>query len=387
MAIRVVAAVIGGFIVLATGWSVLGTLVVPRRIRSRIPVVVFIVNRSVFHFLADKTSSYTRRDRILAFLGPVQLIGQVLAWLALYLVGFGLLMWLVVGNGELGSAMEQAGSALCTLGFLAPNTRGVAALDPLVALAGLGTVALQIGYLPTLYAAFNRREALITMLDSRAGVPSWGPELLARTHYGLGSGVSAVGGLPELFEAWERWSADVSESHTTYTALIWFRSPRPLSSWVTAQLAVLDAAALYLALLPNAKGLIETRLCLRGGFTCLGNIARALRIPIPEDADPSDGISLSYEDFLKAIERLRRVDFPVERPVEDAWVDFLGWRVNYEAAGHALAWATDAPPALWSGPRRHEIDTIVPLRPRTAGRANSRESNRQLGQHDRTVQT
>jgi hypothetical protein len=363
MAIRVVAAVIGGFIVLATGWSVLGTLVVPRRIRSRIPRLVFIVNRSVFHFFADKTSSYGRRDRILAVQAPVQLIAQVVAWLALYQLGFGLLMWPFVGNGDLGSAMEQAGSALCTLGYLTPNTRGVAALDPLAALAGLGTVALQIGYLPTLYAAFNRREALITMLDSRAGVPSWGPELLARTHYGLGTGVSAVGELPELFEAWEQWSADVSESHATYVPLVWFRSPRPLSSWVTAQLAVLDAAALYLALLPNGSGLIQARLCLRGGFTCFGNIARALRIPIPEDADPSHGILLSYDDFLEAIERLRRVDFPVERPVEDAWADFKGWRVNYEAAAYALAWATDAPPALWSGPRLHDMETIPPLRP------------------------
>ncbi|MGB7052623.1 MAG: hypothetical protein WBG41_13735 [Acidimicrobiales bacterium] len=371
MAIRVVAAVIGAFIVLGTGWSVLGTLVVPRRIRSRIPRMVFLVNRAVFHFFANKTSSYERRDRILAVQAPVQLIGQVVAWLALYQLGFGLLMWPFIGNHELGSAMEQAGSALCTLGYLAPNTRGVAALEPLAALAGLGTVALQIGYLPTLYAAFNRREALITMLDSRAGVPSWGPELLARTHYGLGSGVSAVGELPELFEAWEQWSADVSESHTTYVPLIWFRSPRPLSSWVTAQLAVLDAAALYLALIPKARGLIQARLCLRGGFTCLGNIARALRLPIPEDADPSDGISLSYGEFLEAIERLRRVDFPVERPVEDVWADFLGWRVNYEAAAYALAFATDAPPALWSGPRRDEIEAIAPLRPRTAGASNA----------------
>ena len=366
MAIRVAAAVIGAFIVLATGWSVLGTLVVPRRIRSRIPRMVFIVNRSVFQFFADKANSYERRDRILAVQAPVQLIGQVVAWLALYQLGFGLLMWPVVGNGDLGYAMEQTGSALCTLGFLVPHTTAGAALDPLAALAGLGTVALQIGYLPTLYAAFNRREALITMLDSRAGVPSWGPELLARTHYGLGSGVSAVGELPELFEAWEQWSADVSESHTTYVPLIWFRSPRPLSSWVTAQLAVLDAAALYLALLPSGSGLIQARLCLRGGFTCLANIARAVGIAIPLDADPREGISLSYDDFVEAIERLRRVDFPVERPIEDAWKDFLGWRVNYEAAAYALALTTDAPPALWSGPRRNEIETIAPLRPRTA---------------------
>jgi hypothetical protein len=237
------------------------------------------------------------------------------------------------------------------------------ALDVLAAFAGLGTVALQIGYLPTLYGAFNRREALITMLDSRAGVPSWGPELLARTHFGLGSGVSAVAELPELFEAWEQWSADLSETHATYLPLVWFRSPRPLSSWVTAQLAVLDAAALYLALVPDAPGAVQARLCLRGGFTCLANIAWALRIPIPENPDPNEGIVLSYDDFAGAVERLRKVDFPIGRPIEEAWLDFLGWRVNYEAAAYALAWAVDAPPALWSGPRRNEIETIAPLRP------------------------
>ncbi|MGA8372294.1 MAG: hypothetical protein WB765_19330, partial [Acidimicrobiales bacterium] len=163
------------------------------------------------------------------------------------------------------------------------------------------------------------------------------------------------------------WSADVSESHSTYVPLIWFRSPRPLSSWVTAQLAILDAAALYLALRPKGSDPIQARLCLRGGFTCLGNIGRAIGIPIPLDADPSDRISLSYDDFVEAIERLRRVDYPIERPLEDAWTDFLGWRVNYEAAAYALAWTTDAPPALWSGPRRHEINPIDPRRPRTAG--------------------
>lgn len=379
MAIEVLAALLGALIVLGTAWSVLGTLIVPRRVRSNIPRVVFLVNRSVFNFVADRASSYEGRDRIMAVQAPVQLIAQVVAWLAFFLLGFGLLMWPVNGTGGFGDAMEQSGSALCTLGYLIPHSSGVAALDALAALAGLGTVALQIGYLPTLYAAFNRREALVTMLDSRAGVPSWGPELLARTHYGLGSGVSAVGELPDLFEAWEQWSADVSESHTTYVPLVWFRSPRPLSSWVTAQLAVLDAAALYLSLLPDASGLIQARLCLRGGFTCLGNIARALRIPIPEDADPNQAISLSYDDFVQAVERLREVDFPVQRPIEDAWADFSGWRVNYETAAYALAWAVDAPPALWSGPRRHEIETIAPLRPQLGGKSKHVSVKKPIG--------
>jgi hypothetical protein len=368
MAISVLGAAVGALILVVTGWSVLGTLIVPRRVRSKIPRTVFLVNRTLFHFIADKSNSYERRDRILAFQAPVQIIAQVVAWLALYELGFGLLIWSLSSTAGFGGALEQAGSALCTLGYIVPHQSGVAALDSLAALTGLGTVALQIGYLPTLYAAFNRRESLITMLDSRAGVPSWGPELLARTHFGLGTGVSAVGELPDLFESWEQWSADVSESHTTYVPLVWFRSPHPWSSWVTAQLAVLDAAALYLALLPNGSDLIKARLCLRGGFTCLGNIARALGMPIPNDAGPNDGISLTYEDFVQAIDRLRQVDFPIERPIEDAWSDFLGWRVNYEAAAYALAFATDAPPALWSGPRRNEIEQVAPLRPTTTGR-------------------
>ncbi len=362
---RDVAAVVGVLLIVAAAWSVIGTVVVPRRIRSRLTRSVALPLDAAFHFVADRFDSYEPRDRILAAQAPIQLILQIVVWLAAFEVGFGLLLWPFSGAAGLAGAFELAGSALCTLGYLAPHASAPQGLVDLAALVGLGTVALQIGYLPTLYAAFNRREALVTMLDSRAGVPSWGPELLARTHYGLGTGISAVGELPALFEEWERWSADVSESHTTYIALISFRSPRHLSSWLTAQLAVLDAAALYLSLLSDVPGAISARLCLRGGFTCLAAIARARGFDIPDQADPNDGISLTYEEFVDAIDRLRRVDFPLERSTKDAWLDFVGWRVNYEAAAYALARAIDAPPAMWSGPRRHALAPIRPTRPAT----------------------
>jgi hypothetical protein len=362
---RDLAAVVGALLVIVAGWSVIGTVVVPRRIRSRLIRSVNVAVDVCFHFVADHFDSYQSRDRILAAQAPIQLILQIVVWLAVFEVGFALLMWPSMGTAGLSGAFQLAGSSLCTLGYLAPHHGAPTGLADLAALVGLGTVALQIGYLPTLYAAFNRREALVTMLDSRAGVPSWGPELLARTHYGLGSGVSAMSELPELFDEWERWSADVSESHATYLALVNFRSPRPLSSWVTAQLAILDGAALYLSLVPDAPGAVSARLCLRGGFTCLNTIARARGISIPDEADPNDGIVLTYQEFVEAIERLARVDFPLERSNEEAWVDFVGWRVNYEAAAYALARAIDAPPALWSGPRRHPLPEISPLRPLT----------------------
>lgn len=362
---RDLAAVVGGLLIVSTGWSVIATVVVPRRVRSRIPRAVGRGVDAFLHLIADRFDSYDRRDRLLAAQAPIQLMLQIVAWLAVFEIGFALLLWPFMAADGLSGTFALAGSSLCTLGYLSPENAAPRVLIDCASLVGLSTVALQIGYLPTLYSAFNRREALVTMLDSRAGVPSWGPELLARTHFGLGSGISAVGELPALFEDWERWSADVSESHATYLPLLTFRSPRPLSSWLTAQLAVLDAAALYLSLSSNPAGAVSARLCLRGGFTCLGTIARAQGFAIAEEADPDDGITLTYEEFVEAAERLRAVGFPIERSNADAWADFVGWRVNYEAAAYAIARAIDAPPALWSGSRRHSIAPIPPLRPAT----------------------
>jgi hypothetical protein len=371
--VRVVAAVAGGLLIVAAGWSVIGTIVVPRRIRSWLARAVSKSASHAFHGVADRFGAYETRDRILAAQAPVQLIVLLVVWLAAFELGFGLLLWPFEATSGLLGALQQAGSALSTLGYAAPHGGAPAALDDLAGFIGLGTVALQIGYLPALYTAFNRRERLVTMLNSRAGVPSWGPELLARTHYGLGTGVSAISEMPAWFEQWEQWSADVAESHTTYLTLVDFRSSDALSSWVVAQLAVMDAAALYLALLPDAAGAMPARLCLRGGFTCLTSIARAKGFDVPEEADPRNGISLTDAEFSDALDRLARVGFLLERPREEVWLDFLGWRVNYEAAAYALAFAVDAPPASWSGPRRHSGAAIAPHRPKTL-RANDPRS-------------
>ena len=164
----------------------------------------------------------------------------------------------------------------------------------------------------------------------------------------------------------ERWAADVAESHTAYLPLVWFRSPRPLSSWVTALVAVLDSAALFLALSPKSAPVVPARLCLRSGFLCFNQIARVMGSTVPEEADEADPvgrISLTYPHFLDAVARMRELDFPIERAPARAWPDFAGWRVNYERAAYAVAEAVDAPPALWSGPRRGGDTAIPPIRP------------------------
>jgi hypothetical protein len=362
MAGRVVAAVVGGLLVLAAGSSVIGTLIVSRSVSGRLTRWVDQAVNGAFRLLTMNIATYKRRDRVLATQAAAILLTQLVTWLGVSFVGFGLLLWPFAGNGVV-SAFTDAGSSLFTLGFAVPAGAVPAVIVFLAAATGLVIVALQIAYLPTLYSAFNRRETEVALLNARAGVPSWGPELLARTHYALGTGMSTLDTMPDLYAQWERWAADVAESHTTYLPLVRFRSPGPGSSWVTALLAVLDSAALFLALSPKSAPVVPTRLCLRGGFQCFNRIARAMGVQLPDEPDPKGGISLSYSEFLDAVARMREVGFPVERDPEEAWPDFVGWRINYERAAYAVAAAVDAVPALWSGPRRHNIPPIPPLRP------------------------
>jgi hypothetical protein len=362
LAARCVAAALGAALVLATWSSVIGTLIVPRMVGSWLTRWVDRVVLGAYRLVLRSVRDFRRRDRVLATQAAAILVTQLIAWVLMAFAGFMLLLWPFAHPG-IESAFSETGSSMFTLGYSEPNGSGPAALVFMAAGTGLVIVALQIGYLPTLYAAFNRRETEVALLNARSGVPSWGPELLARTHYALGSGNSTVNTLPELYERWERWAADVAESHTTYLPLVRFRSPRPLSSWVISLLAVLDSAAMYLALSPEAAPSVPARLCLRGGFECLTRVALAMGCDVPEMAEPGAGISLTYAEFLDAVERMRQVNFAIEREPEDAWPDFVGWRVNYERAAYAIADAINAAPALWSGPRHPAADPVPPFRP------------------------
>jgi hypothetical protein len=378
-AARWVAAVVGVLLVMTSASSVIGTLIVPRSATNWLTKHVDRLVNVCYIAVIKPVRDFRLRDRILATHAATLLLCQIIAWLAIFFVGFSLIFWPLV-HGGITNAFRLAGPGIWEIGAdLAHGGPQQAILD-IAALSGIITVTLQIAYLPTLYSAFNRRENEVALLNDRGGFPAWGPELLARTHYALGSGVSTLDTLPDLYANWERWAADVGESHVTYTPLVWFRSPKPLSSWVTSLLSVLDSAALMLSLNPSTAPTVPARLCLRAGFTCFGDVARAMGFDIPFEPDPDQGISLSYEDFLDAINRLEEVDFLPERRPEDAWPDFVGWRLNYEEAAYAIALAVDAVPALWSGPRRRpHRPAIPPIRPPLGRPPNGKRKSPEIG--------
>jgi hypothetical protein len=352
---------VGIVLVIGTFFSVVGSLVVPRSINSRISRWVDGALDAVFLQLARLAGSFERRDRILAWQSPTALLVRLAVWLGLLVLGFALVL-LPSLDGRVGQAFSDAGSSMFTLGYAAPVGTGSTTLEYLAAFTGLVVIGLQVGYLPTLYAAFNRRETEVSLLVSRAGAPAWGPEILARTRWGIyEADIERV--LDELFTAWERWAAEVAESHSTYLTLTRLRSPRPLSHWLISLIAVMDAAALHLALAPSQEPKLAARLCLRMGFVALDQIARTMRLPVPDETDPDAPISVSFDHFREAARILRRVEYPIERTDEQAWPHFRGWRANYDTAALLLACELDAPPALWTGPRRWPSEPIPPHRP------------------------
>src|ERR1700694_5836204 len=121
-------------------------------------------------------------------------------------------------------------------------------------------LALCIAYLPTIYSAFAKRESAVSLLEVRAGSPPSAVELIERYQrlHGLDS-------LHPLWETWEIWFAELEESHTSLAALVFFRSPKPQQSWVTAAGAILDAASLMNAAVAMPHDL-QADLTIRAGF-------------------------------------------------------------------------------------------------------------------------
>jgi hypothetical protein len=275
------------------------------------------LNRWIFGKITARVEDLRQREKILAAGGPSWLIALLVSWLVCLLLGYALLLW-PLNHHTFPLSLEEAGSSLFTLGFVRPFGAGPVAVVFLAGASGLALVALLIAYLPTLYTAFNRREISVTMLEALAGSPPWGPELLARQAL-----VGDVAYLPKVYERWTEWAADIAESHTNYRTLAYFRSPDPQTSWLLGLLAVLDAAALQLALNPGTAP-AEARPLMRVGYITMRRLARNLGMTVTEDPHPDDPLVLTKAEYDMAVDRIRRAGWVFEREPDEAWPHFHG---------------------------------------------------------------
>ncbi len=341
--VRTLVAVAG---VALTAWTVLSavrTVILPRSAQSLLSRLVFRSLRSAFRGLAALRPSFDWRDRVMAHFAPIGMLTLVAAWLALVTVGFMAVFWAVEQEGWT-DAFWVSGSSLLTLGFAPVDGTGLRALAFLEAALGLGLLALLITYLPTLYGAFSRRETLVALLETRAGTPPSAVEMLTRFHR-----IGWTDRLGDMWGDWEVWFAQIEESHTSYPALTFFRSPQPDRHWVTAAGTVLDAASLTLSTLEIPRQ-PQAALAIRSGYLALRRIAEFFGIDFDPDPAPDDPISLHRREFDEAYAQLAAVGLPL-KDREQAWRDFAGWRVNYDTVLLALAETTMAPYAPWTSDR------------------------------------
>ncbi|HVB53631.1 MAG TPA: hypothetical protein VNF24_05510 [Candidatus Acidoferrales bacterium] len=357
IAVRLLSLVVGLFLTLGTLGSVIRTVIVPRAVSSRLSSLVAAAVQGAAVIAARTRSDYMARDGILAQGAPLFLVLRLVVWIGLLVAGFSLLFW-GSSSGNYAEAIRLSASSILPLGIARADTGLKTAIAFLETASGVIVVALQISYLPTLYSSFNRRETLVTMLDSSSGSPPWGPEILAR--HAL---IDNLDHLAELYRNWEQWAADITESHTSYTTLLYFRSPEPRTSWTLALLACMDAAAMQLALNPLTAP-ASARPFLRMGVVCLRSLSRVTGFAFNADPHPDDPTEISFDEFQFGVDRVLKVGWEAERSAEEAWPHFRGWRVNYESPAYHLATLVDAPPGPWSGTRKGRLESsLVPVRP------------------------
>ncbi len=248
---QVTAAVIGAALIFLVLWETFETLVLPRRVtrRLRMTRVYYRASWGLWRRIGRQHPG-ARRENYLSVFAPLSLLLLLALWVGGVVLGFALVQYGLDtplrpgGDAAFATHLYLSATTFVTLGLGDVTTASSTgrAITAVEAAAGFAFLALTISYLPVLYQAFSRREVRISMLDQWAGSPPSAVELLRRA-----AAHGDIGSVDELLSAWERWSAELLESHLTYPVLAYFRSQHEQQSWLAALTTILDTSALVLS--------------------------------------------------------------------------------------------------------------------------------------------
>jgi hypothetical protein len=294
-----------------------------------------------------RKNSADLRERMLGTFAPGMLMVQLLIWIAGLILGFGLLLFALRTQlrpplENLPQALYYAGTSLLTIGYgdIVAHSALARLVSIAAAVAGLGLIALAISFIFSLYASFQRREVLVVTLDARAGAPPSGMSMLeAASKLGLKDDMARI------FVEWEKWAAEVLDSHMAYPLLAYFRSSHDSESWISALGAVLDASTLVLTTVTDIpRGPAQMMYAM--GRHAVEDLSRFFRIP----PDHQPGVE-RYE-FDEARERLAAAGYTLLAP-DDSWTAFARLRSEYALPLNDMAKWFAAPPTQWIGDRSY----------------------------------
>ncbi|MGH7172944.1 MAG: potassium channel family protein [Gemmataceae bacterium] len=323
------------------GWILIETfetMVLPRRVmrKFRFNRWFYRLNWPVWLFLARVVPTPKRRETFLSVFGPLSLLALFSSWVVALIVAFALLHWslgtpLQKPAGaveELSEWLYFSGITFFTIGYgdVVPAHGLGRFLAVVEGGIGFGFLAVIIGYMPVLYQAFSRREVVISLLDARAGSPPSGGQLLLRVapHYDAGAASDALA-------EWERWAAELLESHLSFPVLSFYRSQHDNQSWLAALTTILDTCALIMAAAPG-KSLFQAQLTFAMARHAAVDLALVMHTP-PRPVEPD---RLPPDVWQRLSEQLRAAGLEVRQgPAIEAKLAEL--RGMYEPFVNALA--------------------------------------------------
>ncbi len=343
------------------------TIILPRRAtgRFRLTRMFYVLTWNPWVFFARRLPNPRKRETVLSYYGPLSLIILLVVWAAAMVVGFALIFY--AGGSPFNDAAQPSnfhsdlyvsGTTLFTLGLgdVTPHSPWARALIILESGTGLGFLAVVMGYFPVLYSAFSRREVRIALLDARAGSPPTAAELMRRH-----SCDATAQALSVLLVEWERWSAELLESHISYPLLCYFRSQHSSQSWLSALTAILDTSSLLIAGVSGleARQAQLTFAMARHALVDLSQIFSLRPVANAPDRLPPGRCLELYEMLLKSGVRLCHDESSRER--------LRQMRALYEGYAEALNRYLVMPLPQWFSdqPRKDNWQTVARLRAQT----------------------
>jgi hypothetical protein len=363
------------------------TIILPRRAsgRFRLTRIFYIVTWRPWVFLTKWLQDTRKRDFCYSYYGPMSLIFLLIVWAGVMVVGFALIFYALgspfndtLQGAGFRSDLYVSGTTIFTLGLgdVTPQSAWARELLILEAGTGFGFLAVVMGYFPVLYSAFSRREVSISLLDARAGSPPTAAELMRRHAYEGGESALSV-----LLVEWERWSAELLESHISYPLLCYFRSQHNNQSWISALTAILDASALLIAGVQGreARQAQLTFAMARHALVDLAQIFSLAPVKNAPDRLPPERYEQLYELLCKSGVKVCRDGHSIER--------LRDMRALYEGYAQALSDYLRMPLPPWISDRPHKDNwlAVAKLRARTEEANPSADSSNPIGEASQTI--
>ena len=360
---------------LLVAWDAFEAIILPRRVTRKFRLTRFYYRTTwaSWKTAARLLPSHKARETFLGFFGPISLLALVGVWAIGLVISFGMMQYgagsavnLTGSSPGIFTDMYLSGTTFFTLGLGDVVPRSGLARLLVVAEAGFGFafLAAVIGYLPFIYGAFGRRETNIALLDARAGTPPTAGELLRRHSYATGHDA-----LRDLLKDWERWCADLLESHLSYPVLAYFRSQHDNQSWIGSLTAILDICALTIAGIEEscAKQAELTFAIARHAVVDLCQVFSAAPRPLPEDRLPAEMLQ-----YLRA-KLAKNGTILISTPEADRKLAEL--RGMYEPYVYALANHLNQPLPSWIPTKKHKDNWQTTAWAQTSGAIEREEAS------------